>query len=443
MRRININKYMAFLIITIFILLISGIDVYRSDNQHWNIDNVYGKWKVTRLIGAYKGTKGDMPYGSNIGRSFIITDKNIKDSTTIQDAIEEADEQRCFSMKVQFQKENIFDVTRPNIIKELQMDFGLVLWSAGITDNVILQYIFYSDENEFINQNVNYCMASEFEVLSYRQEDKDKLIVDLPMGFYILERFKKQEKGEIPYGLWMVENLISRGREEKYGIAFYDYYGKCFDIAEDYVIDDEGKETEINWKKTLVSKDTFEQEYGIHEGLGLEDDELEVWYGMGKDNNIIQLIPINSNEIIMPLKEQWFLLTKIPQYEEPLEKCETVLSGDWKITQLIGTGNVNPDIEICGRSDYKAWWYTQAITFNEDMYAANAVTDWEIREYDALTFFQEFNVPKNITRLFNSDDILHIGIRKSYDVEEMYIVIDENTLIRERNGLWYKLERMD
>lgn len=66
MRRININKYMAFLIITIFILLISGIDVYRSDNQHWNIDNVYGKWKVTRLIGAYKGTKGDMPYGSNI-----------------------------------------------------------------------------------------------------------------------------------------------------------------------------------------------------------------------------------------------------------------------------------------------------------------------------------------------------------------------------------------
>lgn len=201
-------------------------------------------------------------------------------------------------------------------------------------------------------------MASEFEVLSYRQEDKDKLIVDLPMGFYVLERFKKQEKGEIPYGLWMVENLISRGREEKYGIAFYDYYGKCFDIAENYVIDDEGKETEINWKKTLVSKDTFEQEYGIHEGLGLEDDELEVWYGMGKDNNVIQLIPINSNEIIMPLEGQWFLLTKIPQYEEPLEKCETVLNGDWKITQLIGIGNVNPDLEICGRSDYKAWWYT-------------------------------------------------------------------------------------
>lgn len=77
------------------------------------------------------------------------------------------------------------------------------------------------------------------------------------------------------------------------------------------------------------------------------------------------------------------------------------------------------------------------------MYAENAVTDWKIREYDALTFFQEFNVPKNITRLFNSDDILHVGIRKSYDVGEMYIVINENTLIRERNGLWYKLERMD
>lgn len=60
MRRININKHMAFLIITIFILLISGIDIYRSNNQHWNIDNVYGKWKVTRLIGAYKGTKGDI-----------------------------------------------------------------------------------------------------------------------------------------------------------------------------------------------------------------------------------------------------------------------------------------------------------------------------------------------------------------------------------------------
>ncbi len=442
MRRINIRKQMIFLIVSIFVLLFSGIVAYKNYNQYWNIDNVYGKWKVTRLIGAYKGTKGDMPYGSNVGRSFIITNENIIDSTTRQYAIEESAEQRCFNMKVLCQTENVFDVSKQNSLKKFQMNNGIVLWSSGITDSIISQYVFYSADNEFSDQNINYCMASEFEVFSYKQDDRDKLIIELPMGYYLLERFKKQKRNNIPYGLWMVENLISRGQGEKYGIDFYDYYGKCFEIAEDYIIDDEKTKTEINWEKGMVSKDDFEKEYGIYEGLGLENDELEIWYGKGSNNYAIQLIPIDHDEIIMPLEGQWFLLTKVIQYEEPVEKCEEILRGDWKITQLIGIKDVNPDMEIWGRSDYKTWWYTQSVTFNVDMYAENAVTDWEIRKYDAKTFFQEFNVPENLIHMFGDDDILHIGMRKVYDVDEIYILISEDTLIRGRNGLWYKLERM-
>ena len=415
------------------------IIINREQEAIWRPEDVYGNWKVTRLIGAYKSTKGDLSYGTNIGRSFSITDESIIDSTGLQDAVEEADEQRCYSMKVLKQEEHIIDISKQENIKKFQLKNGIILSYAGIEDNIISQYVFYSDNGEF---NDDYHMAPELEVFSYSQNDKDKLIVSLPMGFYLLERFKEQKKVENPYGFWMIESLISKGNSKKKGIEFFDYYGQCFEIAEEYV-EYYGKiEMEIKWEKDLISKVDYERKYQIKEGLGLENDELEIWCGTGKNNFTLQLIPVTYDEIIVLWENQWFLVSRLPQYEEPAENIEAILNGNWKIVQLLGMGYVDETMEICGREDYKAWWYTQSVTFDQTLYAENAVTDWEILTCTALEFDEKFDVPENITYLFKENDMLHLGIREVRGMEEIYIVLDKDTLFRGRNGLWYELKRV-
>lgn len=93
MWRKNVRKcnYCYLLVIGIFVLLLIGIYTYRTKSEPWKIEDVYGSWKVTRLIGGYKGTKGDLLYGNHIGRTFTITNENIIDSFRLESAIEGAD----------------------------------------------------------------------------------------------------------------------------------------------------------------------------------------------------------------------------------------------------------------------------------------------------------------------------------------------------------------
>lgn len=448
MWRKNVRKcnYCYLLVIGIFVLLLIGIYTYRTKSEPWKIEDVYGSWKVTRLIGAYKGTKGNLLYGNHIGRTFTITNENIMDSFGVESAIEEADGQICYSMQILKQDEDVIDVSKQENLQEFQIESGIILYYAGIKENSISQYTFYaehSEPNDAESEIVrDYHMAPEFEVFSYSQKDKDKLIVSLPIGFYLLERFKKQEKVENPYGFWMIENLISRGNSEKGGIDFYNYYGQCFELSERYAGCCGKTGTEVIWEKDLVFREAFEKKNNIQEGLGLENDKLGIWYGTGKDGFVIQIIPVNEDEIIISWEGQWFSAKKVPQYEESLENIEAVLYGDWKIVQLLGIGHVDENKELWGREDYIAWWYTRSVTLDHEMYAEDAVTDWESASYTASEFYRKFEVPENMTYLFRDDDVLHIGIQKVYGIEEVYILINKDTLIRGRNGLWYKLERV-
>jgi hypothetical protein len=429
----------------IFTLLLVGTYTCITKSEFWKIEDVYGSWKVTRLIGAYKGTKGDLLYGDHIGRTFTITNENIIDSSGLESTIEEADGQICYSMQILKQDECVIDVSKQENLKDFQIESGIILCDAGIKENSISQYIFYAENREF-NDIVSgmagdYHMAPEFEVFSYSQKDKDKLIVSLPIGFYLLEGFRKQEKVENPYGFWMIGNLISRGNSGKGGIDFYNYYGQCFELSERYAECCGKTGTEVIWEKDLVFREDFEKKNNIQEGLGLENDKLEIWHGTGNDGFAIQLIPVNDDEIIISWEEQWFSATKVPPYEEALEDIEPVLHGDWKIVQLLGIGHVDEDKELWGREDYLAWWYTRTVTLDHKLYVKDAVTDWESAAYTASEFYKKFEVPENMTYLFKDDDILHIGIQKVYGIEEVYVLINKDTLIRGRNGLWYKLER--
>ena len=394
-------------------------------------NDVYGEWKVTRLIGAYQATKGDLPYGTNVGRSFVITGEKITDSTDLQEALEEDEEQRCFSMDVTQREESVFKVVKPEDIGEFQRNEGIILDYVGFRKEAISKYTFSTCDDD------DYHTMPEFSVYTYN--DKDKLLVSLPMGHYLMERFKEQQKGLNPYGRWMVSYRISEGNSKENGIAFMDYYGQCFDIAQESFGRCDTGLSEVKWEVREFNKIDFEKQYDIQEGLGLNNEKIDVWFGESENDFPVLIVPVNDTEIIMLINEQWYMLEQVKEYREPEEEIYAILNDEWKFAQLVAAGEVDTDKEICGTSDYKAWWYTQRVTFDVRNYAKNAVTDWKTERCFALEFYNKYNVPDNVQYLFHDEDFLQVAIRQAYGIEEIYVVINQNTMIRGRNGLWYKL----
>ena len=422
---------------SLLILALVGIGFYRMQDAKWEAEDVYGDWKVTRLVGAYKGTKGMLPYGSNIGRTISITEKKITDSTDLEEAIAEADEQRCFTMNIGQVEETAFDLSESEKIAVFQIHKDMILDYVGFKNETITQFVFIRE-----NDCEDYHMAPEFEVFSYNDKSENKILVDLPLGYYILEPFKEQKKGIEPYGRWMITYRLSGGSDNESDITFMNDYGQCFDIAEDAFGECAEGMSQVNWTVVEENKSEFEEENNIEEGLGLRDESIEIWQGTNEEGLVVQVIPVNEKEIIVPIDGQWFMLEKVEAYQELGRKTEDILTGDWKFVQLLATGEVDESKELANhRGDYQALWYTLTDTFDSDSLTDDA-KGLEINDYVALEFLELYDVPHNITCLFEEDDILHTASCMRGEAEAVYIVIDEDTIIRGRNGLWYELEKV-
>lgn len=431
-RKMNEQKVRNYsLVIILGLMMVSFFVCLANEKSQWKMSDTYGQWKVVRLVGEYQATKGELPYGTNIGRSFVITKNMIKDSTDLQEALAEDEEQRCFSMNVMQRDESVFEVDKPENIGEFQVQEGIILDYVGFKHNVIYKYTFNTQDDD------DYHTMPEFSVYTYN--DKDQLLVSLPMGYYLLERFKEQKKGIEPYGCWMVSYRTSKGNSKEYGIEFMDYYGQCFEITEDSFGRCDVELSKIKWEVTELNKVDFEQQHGIQEGLGINNEKIDVWFGVGENDLSIMVIPINGTEIIMLIDGQWFVLKNVNKYQESKEEISEILKDNWKFEQLVAAEEIDPCKEICGASDYKAWWYTQRVLFDSRMYAENAVSDWIIEKCSALEFYNKYDVPDNVRCLFQDEDFLQVAIRKGYGIEEIYVLIDKNTIIRGRNGLWYIL----
>ncbi len=71
------------------------------------------------------------------------------------------------------------------------------------------------------------------------------------------------------------------------------------------------------------------------------------------------------------------------------------------------------------------------------------VSEWKTDTIRAGNLNEKYNLPSNVIGMFEETDVLHIAIREINHVEEIYITINENTMIRGRNGLWLRLEKVD
>lgn len=440
----RIKKIIVFLILVFVIAIVfcklNG-DYSGPTDENWHIDDIYGEWKVTRLIGLWQGSKDLWTYGNQVGRSFKISEDKIVDSQIRGDVMQELYSPPCYSMDILRYEENDIDVsTRENLV-HFQISEDIILYEAGILDSSIFKCTFYAADREAEDiREKDFFMSDELEVFSYSRDNKDMLVISLPVGHYLLERYQMQEKTDKLTGLWMVESLVSRGNGELWGIDFFDMYGKCIDISAEY-IDEGGTRKQIKWRTKEVDKGNFENQYGIKEGLGLENETIQIWYGEGMEDNSAIVIPINEQEIIYQIGEEWFKLHRVEQYTETITDEPEILQGNWKFVQLLASENVDEEVEQ--QADYKAWWYGCLLMFDNSRYEEGTISDWIIEEYDADIFYDKYCVPLNVVNILNDIDTVHVALRTFNGLEEIYIILSDDTMIRARNGLWYKIVRIN
>lgn len=408
--------------------------IYRNEKDFWNVDDLYGGWKVTRVICTAKGGYGELPLGNDIGRYIYISEKTVTDSKQHEEAAAEG--KVCYNMKILKSEKNEYSMYENEMIGEFQRYSSIILEKAGITDQLIYEFIFYADKDS--EDDLFY--ANNLRLFSYRQNDKNMLVMNFPYGSYILEKDIKQEKGEEVCGKWMVERLVSRGTGEKSGIDFIAHYGEIYQFASEKIVMDD-KEYSMSFIRETIDKKRYEEKNGIKDGLGIENQEIEVFHIMVNGGYYTEMIPLNEDEIIMKIDRQWFLLRHIEQYIEPNILSEKVLTGEWKPTLLIAAEDVDQKLEANTYTN-PFWWYGNCVKMDTTGYIVD-VSEWKTETIQAGNLGKKYNLPSNVMGMFEETDVLHIAVREINHVEEIYIIIDENMMIRGRNGLWLRLEKVD
>ena len=387
----------------------------RSRDGKWTINDVCGQWKVTRLIYKSKGSYGNIPLGNEIGRSFTISKNQIIDSRS--------------------EIGRSFTISESQVIdsRAEEMSLKRAGASAGIPDGKIQEFIFYSDTSE---QET----PKEFSVFTYDYQDKSKLVVWLHGDYYLLERFVNTAKIDDLYGKWYVESMVSRGGGEQEGIQFYKIYGKCYELAKNSLkIGMDERIQDIDWRIQKTDRLIFEEENRILEGLGVLDEEIEVWYALKEKEQLLCVIPINNNEIIVRSGEQWFRLCRMDKYIEPSINWETQLSGEWKFTQFLALEDDKAEDEQAISE-----CYTKSIMLLDiGEYVEGAVTDWEIEAGTVDDLDQNVRQSEYFEYFFSKDDVIHTASRKVYGQEETFVIINNNRMIYSGNGVCFIIEKVE
>lgn len=439
MRLIKEFRYKKQFLVILLIIFACGFLFLYSDvtyiKKSWDLNDIYGKWKVVRVVYQAKGGYGELPLGNEIGRSFCISENTIKDSKSYNEAMLE--KQICYNMDVLYCEENEFDVSNGDIMRDFQIRNNIILSYAGITDTIISEYTFYAKSDNIKDNELYY--ALEMTVFPYQTDNKGLLVMQFPYGSYILQRYKKQEKIEDLQGTWMVEELVSRGRREETGIDFIKMYGKVYEVSNHKLIYG-GNTYEISYTKKIVKTEEFEQENYINEGLGIENKQIEVFHIKINNEYETDVIPINNNEMIVKIDEQWFCLKRIREYADLTVPVDDILKGEWKPTLLMAIENVNENLEA-NTYNSPLWWYGNRVILDKEEYVVD-VSEWNINKISVSNMQKTYDIPQNVMDVFKKSDILQVAVRKVNQVEEIYIILDENSMIRGRNGLWFRLEKI-
>ncbi len=421
------------------IILGIAITAYRIHNSkddvpyQWKESDIYGKWKNVRLVEVNGHSYGWLPLGNEIGRTLTITETQVIDSKDIRQAEEELT--TTFDMEIAS-----LEMTIPEDWVEIQLGHNIILDYAGVSGEKIYQYDMEGpcEQYEWFNGMTAY---------SYDESDPNKIMVYVHDGMYLFERYAEQRNGSTPYGKWYVERLTSRGEGEAYGIDFFQKYGKCYEITKTGIREGRAEGgTDYTWECSRVDREQFEAENHIVEGLGLENEEIEVWYGNGTDGSRKVIIPIDGEHIIMEIDCQWFVLQKVQEYKKLFKFSVDELWGtDWKYVQLLSIGEVDVEKEGWNGQDEEipVSYYAGAVHFYTDPadYSDGKVPEWVMKDYTVAELKQELDTPEYFEFIFEDMDKIHVVKGEIKGIKVTYVMLDSNTMLRYRNGLWYLVEK--
>lgn len=422
MHRVKKKKYM----ILMCLIIAGGIlaSCFYS-GRRWTVNDIYGQWKASRLIYRTQGSYGCVLTGNEIGRSFTISENQIIDSRS---------EEMCtligqYSLNMvctSIEEKEYAD--HAAFREEGKVSLKAEGRSAGIPDGKIKEFTFFETT----------AGGYEFSVFTYDYRDKDKLVLELQGDYYLLERFKRTQKIDNPYGKWYVESMVSRGRGEQEGIQFFKEYGKCYELEENLLRIGAGERIQdINWHIKKTDRLSFERENGIVEGLGILDKEIYVWTCQKGEKQLLCMIPINKDEIIVQNNEQWFRLHRLDKYAEPAVNWENQLCGEWKFTQCLSCGEESAEDQEINE------YYTKTIEMDAERYIKGAVTEWETEACTVSELNKKIGSSEYLEYFFHDDDIIHLARRKVYGTEQVFIVISPKRMIYSSNGVLFIIENVE
>lgn len=108
---------------------------------------------------------------------------------------------------------------------------------------------------------------------------------------------------------------------------------------------------------------------------------------------------------------------------------------DWKYVQLLSIGEVDEEKAVS--------FYAGTVHFytNPIYYSDGKVPEWVMTDCTAGELKQELDTPEYFDFIFEDTDKIHV-VEGEIDGDIFtYVMLDSDTMLRYRNGLWYLVEK--
>lgn len=401
-------------------------------------DPIYGDWKVTRIV-TYEPLScyGHQYLGSELGRTISITPDSISDSRLLEEA--KSLGQVIYEFEYDDYDRYKWDLSDREEVRRFQLKHQLIIWMTGFSINEIYEYTFYAKATP----PDSYIM-DKFDILMFEQNHTYYLLANFPLGYYILEREKTQKSKDIS-GEWMIDYLVS----EKEGIVrpnldFLEEYGKIYTFETGKTAEN-GKKFQASYVTHRENRVEYEQENHIPDGLGIKNREI-TWIEVKSDEqDALRIIPINRREALIGVRERWYHARKFEQKKEYDLSPDNYFQDCWKPVQLLY-------IEDKGKqwTNWMDWLYDEPLQPYGIQFYGSIFNELKMYRYTVPQMEEQMIIPPNVQMMLDTDKSYWVAyqyIDRYLEIRDSWmkfiIILDEQTMICEYDGLWYLVEKSD
>ena len=316
MRKKRIKLTIPLVIIYIFMFSITSGNIKAAEKNKDEGINLEGQWKVTDYLASWDMTVAYDYYEDFLGRSIIIEPNRIIKSFGCG-----YDEQE--DVVSQYRTVEMETVNGGTYGSRMGKE-----WYRRYAEQNITVVTFKMPESAQWNASSTFVVTEEGEVLCQYLGD-----------FYYMERYREAVtdlREEELYGEWKVRRLVSyqdgwRGRNglfygteyrEEDGGYFYpeSYLGNTVCIRKDgiKIYNSDGSLLDSlatdGYAPYIVDKYDYQNRKGIHDELGLTNEEIQVFAGNIREpeDTILdgEIVAVSRTEVIIKIYQGWYLLER-------------------------------------------------------------------------------------------------------------------------------------